>query len=578
MSIGPQTDFARHIHREKYQFNNESFEESKYRIASALCPDPVHYRKFSEILLDQRFLPGGRIAANLGHSRATTALNCFVLESPRDSFVDGPESIMETCTKAAMTLRAGGGIGTDWSGLRPRGDLISTLDARASGPVSFLPIIDGVCKATASAGHRRGAQMVTMRVDHPDIEEFVHAKRDQHSLTSMNISVLITDTFMYAVNNDRMFPLTWNGKTYKTVHAPTLWDAIMRNAWDYAEPGVLFIDTANKMNPLYYAEELITTNPCSEIFLPAWGCCLLGSFNLVKYLVPKGNRVGFVFNIAKFERDVSVVLEAMDNVVEATNYPLPVYKTEMHNKRRIGIGVTGLANAIEAMYPLKPAYYGSHYFLSNVRNIMSTLRDSLYYESTELAERKGAFPLFDAKQHIKSRFIQRLPLWIRQRIEKYGLRNSHLLAIAPTGTISLTADNVSSGLEPVFAHTTERSYIDFKEGVKTATLEDYGVRMFGVKGMTSSNVTPMQHLDVLSIVQRYVDQSCSKTINFDGNVNDWREFKYIYQHGYQLECKGVSVFNASGKRNGILKTTSDDSDAAESCRIDPDTGARSCED
>lgn len=582
MSIGPLTEFAKHIHRDKYQSNGESFEESKYRVASVLCPDPDHYRRFVDILLEQRFLPGGRIAANLGHSRATTALNCFVLGSPHDSFVDGPGSIMDTCTKAAVTLRSGGGIGTDWSGLRPRGDLITTLDARASGPVTFLNIIDGVCKATASAGHRRGAQMVTMRVDHPDIEEFIHAKRDDYSLTSMNISVLVTDEFMKAVHNDTMFPLVWQGKTYKTVHAPTLWDAIMRNAWDYAEPGVLFIDTANRLNPLNYAEELITTNPCSEIFLPAWGCCLLGSFNLVKYLEPNGSKPGFRFNVTQLEDDAKTVLEAMDNVVEATNYPLPVYKTEMHNKRRIGIGVTGLANAIEVMYPMKPAYYGSVDFIGNARYIMEALRNALYYESTQLSKRKGSFPLYDGKQHIQSRFIQRLPHHIKRYIEQHGLRNSHLLAIAPTGTISLTADNVSSGLEPVFAYSTERTYIDFDEGPKVATLNDYGLRTFGVKGMTSSNVTPMQHLDVLSTVQHYVDQSCSKTINFDSRVNDWREFKYVYQHGHQRNCKGVSVFNASGKRSGILEANpsedeSDSTDSNLSCRIDADTGLRTCD-
>lgn len=581
MSTGPLTEFAQYIHREKYQSNGESFEESKYRIAAALCPEKEHYSKFADILLEQRFLPGGRIAANLGHSRATTALNCFVLESPNDSFVDGHRSIMETCTNAAITLRSGGGIGTDWSLLRPRGELISSLDARASGPVAFLPIIDGVCKATASAGHRRGAQMVTLRVDHPDIETFVHAKCDVHSLTSMNISVLVTDAFMKAVATDSMFPLSWKGHVYKQVHAPTLWDAIMRNAWDYAEPGVLFIDTANRMNPLRYAETLITTNPCSEIFLPSWGCCLLGSFNLVKYLSKNIYTNGRIFNTDRFINDVAVVLEAMDNVVEATNYPLPVYRTEMYSKRRIGIGVTGLANMIEAMIPEKPLYYGSGYFIQEVHNIMSTLRDSLYEQSTILAKRKGSFPLFDANQHLQSPYIQRLPIHIQHLIKQDGLRNSHLLAIAPTGTISLTADNVSSGLEPVFAYSMERGYIDYKKGVQTTTLEDYGLRTFGVKGRISSDVSPQQHLDVLSTVQHFVDQSCSKTINFDGEKSDWRTFKHIYQHGHQLGCKGVSVFNASGKRSGILEANADDdpssNEDAAACRIDIETGMRTCD-
>ena len=577
--VGPKTEFARYIHQEKYQSNGESYEESKYRIASRLCPDPNHYRKFAEILLEQRFLPGGRIAANLGHSRATTALNCFVLDSPHDSFTGGIGSIMETCTNAAITLRSGGGIGTDWSRLRPRGEIITTIDARASGPVAFLNIIDGVCKATASAGHRRGAQMVTLRVDHPDIEEFVHAKRDEHSLTSMNISVLVTDEFMKAVNEDAMFPLRWRDKTYKQIHAPTLWDAIMRNAWEYAEPGVLFIDTANRLNPLWYAEELICTNPCSEIFLPAWGCCLLGSFNLVKYLIPRSGEGGYIFNSEQFETDIPVVLEAMDNVVEATNYPLPVYKTEMQNKRRIGIGVTGLANTIEAMYPIPPAFYGNPLFLTQTRIIIRKLRDALYEHSIELAKQKGSFPLFDAKQHLESEYIQRLPDNIKAGIKRYGLRNSHLLAIAPTGTISLTADNVSSGLEPVFAHSMERTYHDFNEGLQSITLKDYGLHTFGVKGRTSAGVTPFEHLDVLAMVQRYVDQSCSKTINFDGRMNSWHEFKSIYTNGYRLGCKGVSVFNASGKRAGILSESTDgeNSHEARACKLDSSTGIRTCD-
>ena len=443
--MGPQTEFARFLHSQKYQHDGESFEESKNRIAATLCPNPAHYRHFRDLLLDQRVLVGGRIASNLGRGVQCTALNCFHLPSVQDSFTEGPDNIMSICTDAAITLRSGGGIGTNWSNLRPRGDLITKLGARASGPVAFLPIIDGVCKATASAGHRRGAQLVSLRIDHPDIEEFIHCKTDQYSLTSMNISVLVTNEFFSALQADTTFPLRFNGKVYKEVRATALWESIMRNAWDHAEPGVIFIDEMNNQNPLQYAEEILGTNVCGEIPLPANGCCLLASINLTKYI--KESRLGRFFDFNALETDVPTLLRAIDNVIETSMYPLEAQHQEMLNKRRIGVGVTGLANAVEALHPDNA--YGSKQFIGQTQAIMSCLRNVLYATSAELAHEKGIFPLFDWHNHVKSEFIQRLPSHIYKSIRKHGLRNSHLLAIAPTGTISLTADNVSSGIEPV---------------------------------------------------------------------------------------------------------------------------------
>ncbi|WP_174834279.1 adenosylcobalamin-dependent ribonucleoside-diphosphate reductase, partial [Staphylococcus aureus] len=446
------------------------------RIAAALKDDDQHFADFRDALLGMRFLPAGRIQSAMGSTRQVTPYNCYVSGTINDSFVDGEGSIMVRAAEAAATMRMGGGIGYDFSTLRPRGDLIRKLQSHSSGPISFMHIFDAICKCVASSGHRRGAQMGVMRVDHPDIEEFIHAKQPGKDvqplwdlvaelpegaqkqqlimslqqtlkLTGFNVSVAITDKFMECVASGEPFPLTFEGRTYREVDARALWDAIMRGTWDWAEPGVLFIDAINRMNNLWYCETIAATNPCGEQPLPPYGACLLGSFNLVKYIYKDGAG-RFSFDWDQYREDIPQVVRAMDNVVDRAIYPLPQQKQEAKDKRRMGLGITGLANAAEAL----GHEYGSPAFLAFEAEVLDTLRDESYLASAHIAKVKGSFPKFDKDKYLQGQFIKTLREDVRDAIAKYGIRNSHLTSIAPTGTISLCADNVSSGIEPVFAY------------------------------------------------------------------------------------------------------------------------------
>ncbi len=458
---------------------------------------------------------------------------------------------MEKAAEAAQTMRLGGGIGYDFSSLRPRGDHIASLDSRSSGPISFMGIFDAICKTIASAGHRRGAQMGVLRVDHPDIEEFIKAKNNSTTLTQFNVSVGITDAFMDAVINDKPFNLTFNGRVYKTVKAKALWDEIMRASWDWAEPGVLFIDTINKKNNLGYLETIAATNPCGEQPLPPYGACLLGSFNLTKYVkewITEGIPVTY-FDDETLKHDIAPVVRAMDNVIDRTVYPLEAQRLEAQNKRRMGLGVTGVANAGEAL-----GYtYGSPEFLEWLEEVMTVIRDTCYQSSISLALEKGPFPLFQADKYLESGFARCLPEPIRRGIGNYGIRNSHLLSVAPTGTISLSADNVSSGIEPVFSHSYERTIQTF-EGPKVERVEDYGYRVFGVKGKTANELSVFDHVKVLTTASKYVDSACSKTCNVGDDVT-WDQFKDVYMQAYLGGASGCTTFRASGKRYGILNAS-----------------------
>ena len=581
-NYGPTLPISKEIHAMKYRSEGETFKEAMARVADALKDDEEHFGVLKDILYNQRFLPAGRVQAAMGSPRVTTPYNCFVSNTIEDSF----DSIMDVAKEAAETMRLGGGIGYDFSTLRPRGANISTLDSRSSGPVSFMGIYDSLCKTIASAGHRRGAQMGVLRVDHPDIEEFITAKTNHDNLTQFNISVGITDPFMEAVKNDESFDLVFDGRVYKTVKATALWDKILRCTWDWAEPGVLFIDRMNKKNNLHYCEIISATNPCGEQPLPPYGACLLGSFNLTKY-VNKGSLLNFeeyVFDYEAMKRDIPFVVRAMDNVVDRAVYPLPQQEQEAKNKRRMGLGVTGLANAGEAC-----GYkYGSPEFLRFVEDVMSTLRDTAYRSSVSLAVEKGKFPAFDVSL-LDSEFAQTLPDDIRDDIRTYGLRNSHLLSIAPTGTISLSADNVSSGIEPVFSHSYDRTIQTF-EGPKVEKVEDYGARVFNVKGVTADELDVSAHTAVLCTASHYVDSACSKTINVGDRVT-WEEFKGVYMQAYEGGASGCTTFRSAGKRYGILHSSAAEDVAEEpetqedtsfvdegaACYFDPATGVRTCE-
>ena len=578
MSYGPKLPLSEELHIQKYRQTNETFEVAMKRIAKSLADTHKHKEAFLDILLGMRFLPAGRVQAAIGAPKRVTPYNCFVSGTIEDSFVAGDGNIMQRATEAAATMRMGGGIGYDFSKLRPRGNLIRGLDSQASGPVSFMQIFDSICKCIASSGHRRGAQMGILRVDHPDIEAFVQAKSNTHELTGFNISIAVTDKFMEAVQKQIPFELTFEGRVYKTIDAVELWEKIMRTTWDWAEPGVVFIDRINEMNNLYYCETIAATNPCAEQPLPPNGACLLGSFNLTKYIFKvDGSEKNYRFDWKLFEQDIPEVTRALDNVVDAAVYPLHQQEAEAKSKRRMGLGITGLANAVEALgYP-----YGSLEFLAFEGKILDTIRDYSYAASAMLAKEKGSFPLYD-ERFLAGKFLKTLNPSVLDLIKRYGIRNSHLTSIAPTGTISLTADNISSSIEPVFNYGFDRTIQTFN-GPRVERIDDYGFRVFGVKGKIAKKVTASEHVAALVHAAKRVDSAVSKTCNVSPKMA-WDDFKHLYVSAWEGGAKGCTTFNSGGKRFGILVAPVQESEEAVeetpnelSCAIDVNTGRKSCE-
>ena len=574
---GPTTTIAEEIDKMKYRQSDETFDDKIKRIAKTLCDSEEHRYSLEDILGHMRFLPAGRVQSAIGSRRITTAYNCFVSGEIEDSMA----SIMDRAAEAAETMRRGGGIGYDFSKIRPRGARIKSLDSQSSGPISFMGIFDAVCQTIASSGHRRGAQMGVLRVDHPDIEEFIRAKRNSDKLTGFNISVGITDAFMEALTNDSddSFTLCFDGIDYKTISAKALWDEIMSSTWDWAEPGVLFVDRITEMNNLHYCEEIAATNPCGEQPLPAYGACLLGSFNLTKYVEADG------FNFTQFKKDIPEVVRAQDNIIDRTIYPLKQQSDEAKNKRRMGLGVTGLANAGE----LLGMPYASPEFLVWAEKVFACLRDNCYRASARLAAEKGAFPLY-REAYLQSNFIRTLPASVKKEIREHGIRNSHLTSIAPTGTISIVADNISGGIEPVFSHYYDRTIQTF-DGPIIERVEDYAYAR-GVKGRSANDISVQEHLAVLLLAQHYIDSACSKTCNVGDDVS-YEDFKKVYVDAWKGGAKGCTTFRMSGKRFGILNTIEETveeeaqvpSEAAEvvqetgtveACFIDPLTGQKEC--
>lgn len=817
---GPTIPVAIWADEVKYRQEGETFSQKCGRVAEALTDNDEHFRMFKGALKQQRFLPGGRVQSAVGSYRQTTAFNCFVMQKVPDSM----EGIMDVAKEAALTMQLGGGVGYDFSGIRPKGSRIKSLGSQASGPVSFMGIFDALCKTIASAGHRRGAQMACLRVDHPDIMEFITAKTNDNNLTQFNISVLVTNKFMEAVIKDEPFDLVFEGRVYDTVRATNLWDSLLRATWDWAEPGVIFIDRVNKMNNLWYLEDISATNPClhpdtlietaegrvriadikeptivytsnpdgslgmarataswvskknasvwkittrngkeikvtpdhrilthergwveakdlklgdrivqlcrarrgaeysgvklttednrayrmehrmiaeavygdlgdsvvhhinndtydnhidnlevmsaeehnrltastthpqdhqvrdsqgmfistgsspkritpmpehlksnmknnysnsvveivqdfevTDVYdltvegthnmignfmvvhncgeqpLPPYGACLLGSFNLTRYIVWDEDSKGFYFNWDQLSYDIYPVVRAMDNVIDETTYPLKEQEDEAKNKRRMGLGITGLGNALGAL----GIVYGSEEAKDFTRKVLKLIANGTYMASASLAAEKGAFPLFDKDLYLKSEFVKKLDPEVQEAIAKFGIRNSHLTSIAPTGTISLTANNISSGLEPVFSLSYTRT-IQTSDGPMYETVEDYAYREWGIKCTTADQVSVQQHVDMLTAAQEWVDSACSKTCNVGDKVT-WSEFKDVYMRAYQGGAKGCTTFRASGKRFGILNASSSE-DVVETkeqtdetvveggaCYIDPETGMRSCD-
>jgi len=582
---GPTIPVAIWADEQKYRQEGEEYGQKVARVAQALSDNQDHFNHFRDILREQRFLPGGRVQAAAGSYRRVTAFNCFVMKNVPDSM----EGIMDVAKEAAITMQLGGGVGYDFSGIRPRGARIKSIGSQASGPVSFMGIMDATCKTIASAGHRRGAQMGCLRVDHPDIMEFISAKANNDKLTQFNISVLVTDAFMEAVKADSDFDLVFEGRVFDTVRARHLWETILRYTWDWAEPGVIFIDRVNQMNNLWYCEDISATNPCGEQPLPEYGACLLGSFNLTKYVkyVPKsisGLETKFEFDWSQLEYDIPHVVRAMDNVIDETTYPLKEQEQEAKNKRRMGLGVTGLGNVLGAL----GIRYGSGEAKEFTREVLKLIANRCYMASASLAAEKGPFPLFDEEKYLRGKFIQKLDSDVQETIARVGIRNSHLTSIAPTGTISLTANNVSSGIEPVFSHYYDRTIQTF-DGPMVERVEDYAYREWGIKCDTADSISVEDHVGMLNAAQEWVDSACSKTCNVGDSVT-WEQFKNVYLQAYEGGAKGCTTFRASGKRFGILNASASEDVVEEpeqasdetvveggACYIDPETGIRSCE-
>ena len=549
----------------KYRFKkadgtpiDETVEQTWERIAGALAEaekDPKAWGpKFYSALEDFKYLPAGRITAGAGTARQVTLFNCFVMGTVPDSM----GGIFDMLKEAALTMQQGGGIGYDFSTIRPKGASVLGVAADASGPLSFMDVWDAMCRTIMSAGSRRGAMMATMRCDHPDVEDFITAKSDPARLRMFNMSVLITDPFMEAVKADKPWDLVFKGQVYRTVQARALWDAIMTGTYNYAEPGVIFIDRINQSNNLNYCETIAATNPCGEQPLPPYGACLLGSINMAR-LVADPFEANARLDVPNMAELVATAVRMMDNVVDTSLFPLEAQRAEAQAKRRIGLGVTGLADAL-LMVGLR---YGSEEAARQTDEWMHAIARAAYLASVELAKEKGAFPLFDAEKYLASGTMQNMDADVCDAIRKHGIRNALLTSIAPTGTISLYAGNVSSGIEPVFAYAYTRKVLQ-KDGSRTEEeVVDYAVQMWrDLKGdaplpdyfVNAQTLAPLDHVRMQAAAQKWIDSSISKTINCPEDIS-FDDFKEVYMAAWDQGCKGCTTYRPNDVTGSVLSVS-----------------------
>ena len=557
-------DIAHQIWDMKYRLRaqdgepvDSTVEDTWRRVATALAAPEADIaawaERFYDVLNDYQFLPAGRILSGAGTARSVTLFNCFVM----GDIADDMGGIFDALKEAALTMQQGGGIGYDFSTLRPRGAPVLGVGADASGPLSFMDVWDAMCRTIISAGSRRGAMMATLRCDHPDIEDFIDAKRDGGRLRMFNLSVLVTDAFMAAVEGDGDWDLLFDGTVYRTVGARDLWDRIMRATYDYAEPGVIFIDRINQLNNLAGIEEIHSTNPCGEQPLPPYGACLLGSVNLARLVRDPFSRKARL-DTGRLEEIVPVAVRMLDNAIEVSRFPLEAQAHEARSKRRIGLGVTGLADALIGC----GVRYGSAKAVTLTETWLAALRRSAYLASADLAKEKGAFPLYDPVAYPDRPMIRSLEPAVRAKIAKQGMRNALVTSIAPTGTISLFAGNVSSGIEPVFAYEYTRQVLQPDGGRRPEIVTDHAYRLFReANGADAAlpdsfvdveSLTPGEHLAMQAAAQTYIDSSISKTINCPVDL-DFDAFKDVYAQAYALGCKGCTTYRPNPVTGAVLE-------------------------
>jgi ribonucleoside-diphosphate reductase alpha chain len=594
-------DISRHVWQTKYRYADHGMPEHGFadtwrRIARALAAveskDAATWEnRFFSILRDFKFVPGGRIQAGAGTARKVTLFNCFVMGRLDDSI----PGIFRALQEAAITMQQGGGIGIDFSTLRPRGIQAKSAGGIASGPVSFMEVWDSMCGTILSTGTRRGAMMATLRCDHPDIEEFVAAKQRTGHLRRFNLSVLVTDAFMAAVRGDTDWPLVfpaaafegegetiarrWPGsavpmpcRVVRHVRARQLWDRILQATYDYAEPGVLFVDRINQFNNLWYREQISATNPCGEIPLPPYGACDLGSLNLTRFVLSPFTPEARI-DFSSLKETARIAVRLLDNVIDASQFPLPQQAESAHGTRRIGLGITGLADA----FVMLGLTYGSDRSLTVAADVMRQICHTAYRASIDSAQEKGSFPYFERDQYLCGVFIRNLPKDIQNGIAAHGIRNSHLIAIAPTGTISLLAGNVSSGLEPIFAASFVRKVLAKDGTPKEFLLANYAFELWRATTgaptpapdgfVTAADLPVSAHLDVQAALQPFVDNSISKTINVPEHC-PFDEFKQIYELAYDMRLKGCTTFRPNPVTGVVLKETASGEEAPHCCALE----------
>ncbi len=564
---------AGEIWSSKYRFNPAgaagdcTVDGTWSRVATALAEAEVPElrapmrERFTDALRDYRFLPAGRILAGAGTARTVTLFNCFVMGRIPDDLSE----IFAHVREAAITLQQGGGVGMDFSSIRPAGAAVKGVDADASGPLSFMDVWDAMCRTILSAGQRRGAMMGCLRIDHPDIEAFIDAKRDGARLRNFNLSVLVSDAFMAALAADADWPLVFEGQAMGSVRAADLWRRLMRATFDAAEPGVIFIDRVNALNNLAYCETILASNPCGEQMLPPYGACLLGSINLAR-LVATPFRDGADLDGAGLCELTRTAVRMLDNVIDVSRYPLEAQALEARAKRRIGLGVTGLADALVFC----GVAYGSDRAVELTGQWLSTIKREAYRASAELAAEKGVFPLYD-RAMLERPNLASLDPETRALIAEHGLRNGCLTSIAPTGTTSLLAGNVSSGIEPVFAYDYVRKVRQPDGSHREEPVEDYALavwkRLHGDAPppqdvfVSAQTLAPQDHVRMQAAAQAQVDSSISKTVNCPADIA-FADFSDIYLLGWRSGCKGMTTYRPNAITGSILSAPAEPAPSA----------------